>query len=166
MARFKDKRTVRFRTAIIFVIILVLGVFAYLRMSDRDEGPDPRFDLAQCLTDKGAKFYGAYWCPHCAAQKKLFGKAMSKVTYVECAIPGDSNAQTKACKDAGITGYPTWVFADGSRANGEVSLVSLAERTKCPYPGAEIEEEPAVNANVNAAADTNANVSVDAVNQP
>jgi len=21
--------------------------------------------LAECLTESGAKFYGAYWCPHC-----------------------------------------------------------------------------------------------------
>ncbi|HTM68910.1 MAG TPA: hypothetical protein VL426_06460 [Candidatus Binatia bacterium] len=145
-----DKRTVRFRTAVIFVIIAVLGVFAYLRMSDRDKAPDQRMELAQCLTDKGAKFYGAYWCPHCAAQKKLFGKALSKVTYIECAIPGDSTAQTQACKDAGITGYPTWVFADGSRLNGEVSLVDLAEKTGCPYPGAS-DANANADANVNAA---------------
>ena len=175
MARYHrtDKRTVRFRTAIIFVIIAVLGVFAYLRMSDRDEGPDPRLPLAQCLTEKGAKFYGAYWCPHCAAQKKLFGKAMSKVTYIECAIPGDSSAQTQPCKDAGISGYPTWVFANGTRASGEVSLVSLAERTGCPYPGAQTEETPPstntnenTNTNVNVNAGTNVNVSVDAAKKP
>lgn len=156
MARFRsDKRALRLRTAVIFVIIAVLGVFAYLRMSDRDQAPDQRMELAQCLTDKGAKFYGAYWCPHCAAQKKLFGKALSKVTYVECAIPGDSTAQTQACKDAGIEGYPTWTFADGSRLSGEVSLIALAEKTGCPYPGAETkpttDEAIGADANVNVA---------------
>lgn len=135
-----DKRTIRFRTAVIFAIIAVLGVYAVVRMKDRDAAPDQRMELAQCLTDKGAKFYGAYWCPHCAAQKKLFGKAMSKVTYVECAVPGDNSAQTQPCKDAGITGYPTWIFADGSRLSGEISLTSLAEKTGCPYPGAKTED--------------------------
>jgi len=31
-------------------------------------------EFAQCLTDKGVKMYGAYWCPHCQAQKALFEK--------------------------------------------------------------------------------------------
>ncbi len=136
MARFRsDKRATQFRTAFIFAIIAVLGVFAYLRMADKqDSGPDARLALAQCRTEKGAKFYGAYWGPHCAAQKKLFGKAMSKVTYVECAVPGDNSAQTQACKDAGITGYPTWTFADGSREGGKQSLHELAAKTGCTLP--------------------------------
>ena len=128
-----DKRTVRFRTAVIFAIIAVLGVFAYLRMGDSDTGPDLRPAFAQWLTDKGVKFYGAYWCPHCQKQKKLFGRAFSNVTYVECAIPGDPRSQTQECKDANIEGYPTWTFADGSRVSGEMTLDGLSDKTGCPY---------------------------------
>ena len=29
--------------------------------------------FAQCLTSKGMKMYGAWWCPHCAEQKESFG---------------------------------------------------------------------------------------------
>lgn len=132
MAR-RDRNASKFRTIVIFVIIAVLAVFAYVRMADRDQGPDLKTPLAECLTEKGVTFYGAYWCPHCTAQKKLFGRAMSKVTYVECAIPGDPRAQTQACKDANIEGYPTWVFPDGSRLSGEVSLQRLAEKSGCAY---------------------------------
>ncbi|MEY4744181.1 MAG: hypothetical protein RL272_126 [Candidatus Parcubacteria bacterium] len=134
-----DKRAVRLRTVVILVIVAVLAVFAYFRIADRETGPDLRGDLAQCLTDKGVKMYGAYWCPHCQAQKKAFGAAFKKVTYVECAIPGDPRSQTQECKDAKIEGYPTWVFPDGTRQSGEVSMAGLAEKAGCPYPGAKIE---------------------------
>lgn len=129
----KDKRAVIFRTVVILVIIGVVGAVAAMRYAERNQGPDKRQDLAQCLTDKGAKMYGAYWCPHCQSQKKLFGRAFSKVTYVECAIPGNPREQTQACKDANISGYPTWTFADGSRTNGEQSLADLAEKAGCAW---------------------------------
>jgi hypothetical protein len=30
-------------------------------------------EFAQCLSDKGAVFYGAFWCTHCKSQKQMFG---------------------------------------------------------------------------------------------
>src|SRR3989344_1806668 len=92
--------------------------------------------LAQCLTDKGVKMYGAYWCPHCANQKALVGEDVfnEEVDYVECAIPGqDQRAQTQVCRDAGIEGYPTWIFTDGTRLQGEQSLEKLAQQAGCAY---------------------------------
>ena len=85
--------------------------------------------FAKCLTDKGAKFYGAYWCPHCNNQKKLFGDSIKYVTYVECAIEG-SNDQVKECTDAGITGYPTWII-NSKQYPGEQTFEKLAELTGC-----------------------------------
>ena len=41
-------------------------------------------DFAKCLTQKSVVMYGAYWCPHCQAQKKLFGSSFKYVNYVEC----------------------------------------------------------------------------------
>jgi hypothetical protein len=134
MARIqKDKRAVVFRTVVILVIIGVVGAIAAMRYAERNQAPDKRNDLAQCLTDKGTKMYGAYWCPHCQAQKKLFGRAFSKVTYIECAVPGNPREQTQACKDANISGYPTWVYPDGSRSNGEQTLSELAEKSGCTW---------------------------------
>jgi hypothetical protein len=46
-------------------------------------------------------------------------------------MPDDPQAQTQVCKDAGITGYPTWVFADGTQANGEKSFKELAQLSGC-----------------------------------
>jgi hypothetical protein len=99
-----------------------------------DDTPS-RFDtLAQCIAKSGAKFYGAYWCPHCIDQKKEFENAARYLPYVECAT-NDNGGQTLICKDKKITGYPTWIFADGTRKSGEVEIKDLAEKTKCALPG-------------------------------
>jgi len=111
-------------------VVLVIGGLVYL--ANRQSGAPGQYDgLAQCLTEKGAKFYGASWCPHCAEQKRMFGSSMKYVDYVECAIPGNQRGQTKACDDAKIESYPTWVFADGARVTGEQLPKSLAEKAGC-----------------------------------
>ena len=89
--------------------------------------------FAQCLTEKGAVMYGAYWCPHCQAQKKLFGSSWDYVTYVECSLP-NGNGQTEVCIKEGITGYPVWKFADGKKISGQLSLEQLGSFTGCELP--------------------------------
>ena len=86
--------------------------------------------LAQCLKDKGAVFYGAFWCPHCQKQKALFGDSVKYLPYVECSTPDGKN-QTEVCKNNNITGYPTWKFKDGTELTGEVSFENLANKTGC-----------------------------------
>ncbi|MBW4463529.1 MAG: hypothetical protein KME47_25305 [Nodosilinea sp. WJT8-NPBG4] len=80
--------------------------------------------LAQHLADTGGVMYGAYWCPHCADQKAMFGEAVDQVPYVECAADGD-NPQPELCKQKGIQGYPTWEI-DGQLSPGVKSLEDLA----------------------------------------
>lgn len=96
--------------------------------------PNNLVGFTQCLADSGAKFYGAFWCPHCQAQKKMFGSSEKYLPYIECST-ADGQQQLQICKDAGITGYPTWEFADGSRMSGEVALSVLSEKTGCVLPG-------------------------------
>lgn len=111
-------------------IVLVVGGLVLL--SNRTAGAPGQYDgLAQCLTEKGVKFYGASWCPHCAEQKRMFGNSMKYVEYVECALPGNQRGQTKACDDAGIESYPTWTFPDGTRVTGEQLPQVLAEKSGC-----------------------------------
>lgn len=86
--------------------------------------------LAQCLTEKGAKFYGAFWCPHCNEQKKFFGNSEKLLPYVECS-EADRRTQTPICIEKEIKQYPTWIFADGSRMTGEQKPEVLAEKTGC-----------------------------------
>lgn len=82
--------------------------------------------LAKHLNQTGAKFYGAFWCPHCKEQKQLFGKeAMQHVPYVECSPP-DRQGQTPACQKEQITNYPTWVI-NGQRFTPTQTLEKLSQ---------------------------------------
>ncbi len=112
---------------IIGLIILITGL---LVLNAKTPG---KYDaLAQCISDSNAKFYGAYWCPHCQAQKTLFGKSAKKLPYVECA--SSQTQQTQVCIDNKIESYPTWEFADGTRVTGEQSFAGLASKTGCVVP--------------------------------
>jgi hypothetical protein len=89
--------------------------------------------FAKCLTAKGAKMYGAWWCPHCAEEKELFGNAFQYVNYVECS-PAGERTQNDVCKQAAVKNYPTWQFADDSRMEGMQPLMTLRKKTGCPLP--------------------------------
>ncbi|MDD2807526.1 MAG: thioredoxin domain-containing protein [Patescibacteria group bacterium] len=108
------------------VAALVLAGFALL-LSQPNQ-PANYDSLAQCLTDKGAVMYGAAWCSHCQAQKKDFGDAFRLINYVECPD------QTELCLAKNISGYPTWIFSDGSRLEGAQSLADLSAKTACALP--------------------------------
>ncbi len=115
-------------------ILLTLGL-SLLNNASIPSGPGQYDGLAQCLKDKGAKFYGAFWCPHCAEQKKIFGASAKLLPYIECSTP-DTQGRTKECVDAKIESYPTWVFADGTRKSGAVSPQELATISGCPLTSA------------------------------
>jgi hypothetical protein len=89
--------------------------------------------FAQCLKTKGAKMYGAWWCPHCADQEEMFGYAFQYVNYVECSPPGERTV-SDVCKQADIKNFPTWQFPDGSRTEGAQALTILGEKTGCKLP--------------------------------
>ncbi|XP_062010779.1 thiol-disulfide oxidoreductase LTO1 [Rosa rugosa] len=85
--------------------------------------------LAKHLNAIGAKMYGAFWCSHCVEQKQMFGhEAAKELNYVEC-FPGGFRKGTimaKACIDAKLEGFPTWVI-NGQVLSGEKDLLELAE---------------------------------------
>lgn len=113
--------------------LVVVGLIAFA--VTQKAVPSPYDGFAQCLTNDGVTMYGAWWCPHCQNQKKLFGSSFDFVTYVECSNANKSMNQT--CKDAGIEGYPTWELSDGTRLGGEQSLETLAEKSGCALPTTE-----------------------------
>ena len=117
------------------IVVLIIGTIGTILLRQDVAPAEPgKYDtLAQCLKDKGAVFYGAFWCSHCQAQKKLFGLSAKLLPYVECSTV-DGRNQIQICKDKNIGGYPTWEFADGSRLNGEIPLNQLAEKTSCILP--------------------------------
>jgi thiol-disulfide isomerase/thioredoxin len=117
---------------ILYIIIglLILGGVVFLIFSP---GKPSKLDtFAQCIKKSGATFYGAFWCPHCQAQKAEFGNSAKYLPYIECSTP-DGQGQTQICKDADINTYPTWQFGQSTttRIIGEVSLENLASSTGC-----------------------------------
>jgi thiol-disulfide isomerase/thioredoxin len=112
------------------ILVVIFGGFGWYAYSANKLDGDPAEyqALASCLADSGAKFYGAYWCPHCKNQKAMFGDAAESLPYVEC------TEEEEVCMQQKIEVYPTWIFADGTRATGEQSLAKLAEKTGCVAP--------------------------------
>lgn len=122
------------KTTIISITVIIIIVLAIAFVAFKQEQKPGKYDeLALCIKDSGAIFYGAFWCPHCNNQKDMFGKSAKLLPYVECSTP-DSRSQLTICKENEIEGYPTWEFADGERLSGEVSLETLAEKTGCKLP--------------------------------
>ncbi len=125
------------QTIVIVSMIAGIGIVAAVfLMSPKSTKGDELIPFAECLKDNGALFYGAFWCPHCQAQKALFGTAAKSLPYIECSTP-DANGQLPVCDAKGIKSYPTWYFADGSNHVGELSLAELSAKTSCPLPGDE-----------------------------
>lgn len=120
---------------LIVVGVLVVGLvgLGFLKAKEDPSGPGELDAFATCLAEKGAVFYGTFWCPHCQAQKKMFGKSAKLLPYVECST-ADGSGQTQVCIDKGVKSYPTWEFADGARLSGEIPLAQLAEKTNCELP--------------------------------
>jgi len=93
-----------------------------------------RYDgFAKCLAAKQAKMYGLYWCPHCAEQKAMFGKAFQYVPYVECAIK-DSHELAPACSAAGVKLFPSWQFGSNKPIEGVFPMEELSDKTGCSLP--------------------------------
>lgn len=115
----------------IIVFLALIGAAVVLAKMPAKAGPLDAF--AQCLGEKGAMFYGAFWCPHCRDQKALFERSSSQLPYTECSTP-DGKSQIQECVDTGINSYPTWIFADGSRVEKVMSLEDLANKTGCVLP--------------------------------
>jgi hypothetical protein len=121
------------KTIIAYIIVIALAVGGVFYLAKAPSGPGPLDQFATCIKDSGTKFYGAFWCPHCQATKKLFGTSQKLLPYIECSTP-DGQSQIAICNDAKIESYPTWEFPSGERLTGELSLKTLAEKTSCTLP--------------------------------
>ncbi len=135
------------------ILILVIPLVLFLTGCTSQQENEANAALATCLIEKGVHEYGAFWCPHCMEQSKLFGKADSLLksggVYIECDVrcavardqlPRACNGvvgRPDLCTQNKIEGYPTWIFPDGSRISGPQQLSVLAEKSGCPYTPAE-----------------------------
>ncbi|MDO8514209.1 MAG: hypothetical protein Q7S50_01560 [bacterium] len=116
---------------LIIVVLIVVGVGASVFVKEK---PGQLDTFAQCLKDKGAIFYGAFWCPHCQATKAMFGGSARLLPYVECSTP-NGQGQLQICKDKSVQQYPTWTFANSTTTlTGERTLQELSQASGCPLP--------------------------------
>lgn len=114
------------RNIFIFLIVVLIFAFLILNSAGRNKPAEEKLDaFAKCLTEREITMYGADWCPHCLNEKKAFGKSFRLVKYVEC--PNEP----QKCIDAGINGYPTWIFSDGRKLEGEQGLEKLSRESGC-----------------------------------
>ena len=120
---------------VVAILLAAFGIYylIYYMHSDRYDA------FARCLGVKQVKMYGAFWCPHCADQKEMFGASFKYAPYVECGTPGQ-RAVTQECKDFGIKRFPTWVFPatatspQGDRQERVISLEELSSKSGCALP--------------------------------
>ncbi|MDO8557796.1 MAG: thioredoxin domain-containing protein [bacterium] len=126
-------------TLIFWLVVLALIVGGIGVSLTLNSGPGKLDGFAQCLKDSGTVYYGAFWCPHCQATNKMFGKSKALLPYVECSTPDGKNQQ-QICKDNNIIGYPTWVFpatsttATSTILTGEKTLQELSSASGCLLP--------------------------------
>lgn len=125
------------RLLIVAIILLIAAFYGFDYYRSQNSQPGELDAFAQCLRDKGVRFYGATWCPHCQNQKALFGKSFKLLDSVECALPSGQGINA-ICKKENIESLPTWIFADGSREVGEQTLEDLAEKTGCQVDGIQV----------------------------
>ena len=118
------------KVATVAVVVAILAGLLWFVRHKQNRRMDA---FARCLGDRGAKMYGAYWCPHCADQKEMFGASFEYAPYIECGIKGSRNLNP-VCTEANIKHFPTWEFADGTRVEGAHALEFLGQTTGCPLP--------------------------------
>jgi uncharacterized membrane protein len=120
-SRLDDFNWVSFAPATaIIAAALVVGMHLHFSGSfDATQGPEDAYlkGLAVHLDDSGAKFYGAFWCPHCNRQKELFGASVKRLPYVECSPNGRTGPRNPACTVAAVRSFPTWIIG-GRRVTG------------------------------------------------
>ena len=123
--------------------LLALIVLCVPQFAQSGNGAPQRF--AQCLADRGAKMYSAWWCPHCLAQLREFDVSWSKADMknseklgvefpfvTECADKITGKLTTLCPRD--LVEVPTWEFTSGERVSGMRDLEFLSEKTGCLLP--------------------------------
>lgn len=119
----------KFITVMIISSLVLISAFA-LSGCDTEDKSGEYAVLAQCLTEKGVKFYGTYWCNFCEKQKEAFGEDFKYINSVEC-DPNGENANPEACKEARVQAYPAWYFPGQEPVLGVQSMESLAKKANC-----------------------------------
>lgn len=116
-------------TLVLVALIVIAGIAVYFIYQPRTgSSPNTMDAFAKCLSDRGFVMYGLYSCPHCEAEKQLFGNSFKYVKYVEC------SEDPQKCTAEKVDAVPTWIESDGSRLVGTQPLQALAQASGCRLP--------------------------------
>ena len=135
----------------IILIILIILIIIVSGCSTSKYSKESLDKFANCLAEKGVVEYGAFWCPNCAKQEKMFGRSFSIIkekVYVECdprcsveniedlpvACRGKLG-QTELCLEKKENKYPTWDFPNSKRLIGVQEFENLAKESGCELNG-------------------------------
>ena len=110
---------------LLFILIILISSLLYFATKE-----DPyKTSVAQCLTEKNAEMYGAFWCGACAKQKEVFGNSFKHINNVEC-DPRGNNANPEKCQMNNIEAYPTWII-NGEKIVGVKTIDELSILSEC-----------------------------------
>ncbi len=131
LARKQKKTNLMIVGGVLLAAMVAVGVY-YLKLQMDKNKPGDFDAIAKCVTQKGYKMYGAYWCTHCIQQKEFLGKSVKYINYVECTPGSDKKVMSKACKEKKIEKFPTWLGPDGEKHETVYRPEELAALTGCP----------------------------------
>lgn len=110
-------------------IAVAVAAALFVWQNDLLQPENPRLQaLAIHLDESGAKFYGAFWCPACQQQKRLFGASADRLPYVECNPHGRGQGLAEACVVDRVSSFPTWII-EGRRYEGVIEPETLARHS-------------------------------------
>ncbi|MBI2135874.1 hypothetical protein HYU06_02270 [Candidatus Woesearchaeota archaeon] len=131
----------------LYVTVLALALIFLVACSSYPYKVEEVDTFAKCLTEKGVKYYGAFWCSNCAKQNKMLGTSKQYINYIECdprctkddsgklpAYCGGNVGNPELCIEKKVEKYPDFEFADGSRLVGVQQFETLAAKTGCIAP--------------------------------
>ena len=127
-SRREQIKTMKKKIIIITILILILFMISvtyqyYHYKMGTDCGCAIKYFSNQLLNKP--TMYGSYLCSQCQHQKTVIEQ--SKYNYVECTT---NKGQSKECIDNHIIAYPTWIFTNGIRHEGEINNSEFNEFIK------------------------------------
>lgn len=110
------------RSWIILIVIVIVALAVIYIYKNGNQNHD---EFAKCLSDKGLVLASHPSCGYCKYQKELFGESFKYLSVRNCEEDRDW------CVTNGVSGYPTWILANGEKHPGAKSLNDLAELSGC-----------------------------------
>jgi len=118
---------------LVIIIVLILSLITLILIINNIKilKSDLKDNFAQCLTNKGVKYYHSFQCPHCKAQDEMFGNAKRYLPIIECGALDGSTEWNKECVNNNVYSVPQWHFPNGAILYGTQPLEVLAKESGC-----------------------------------